>query len=63
MSQDPESNEPRKYPEPKVRELTEEEKHAMRARIESGDDDIYKLAKEFDCTSSQVAGIKARMHG
>ena len=52
----------RQYPEPKERELTEDEKRQMRERIERGDGDIYALAREFGCTSSQVAGIKAAMN-
>ena len=51
----------RQYPEPKERELTEDEKRQLRERIERGDADIYMLAREFGCTSSQVAGIKAAM--
>jgi transposase-like protein len=53
----------RRYPEPKLRELSEDEKAQMRERISAGEADIYKLAEEFGCTSSQVAGIKAAMHG
>lgn len=52
----------RLYPEAKERELTEEEKRQLRERIERGDADIYALAREFGCTSSQVAGIKAAMN-
>ena len=54
--------EPRKYPEPKQRDLSEAEKIDLRAQIERGDGDIYALADEFGCSSSQVAGIKAAMH-
>jgi transposase-like protein len=54
--------EPRRYPKPKQRELSDEEKMQLRARIERGDDDIYALAAEFGCSPSQVAGIKAAMH-
>ena len=56
------ADEDRKYPQHKERELTDEEKESLRRRIESGDDDIYRLATEFSCSSSQVAGIKAAMH-
>lgn len=49
------------YPEPKVRELTESEKAQIRARIEKGESDIYKIAAEFGCSSSQVAAIKAHL--
>lgn len=52
----------RQYPEPKERELTEYEKMQLRDRIERGDADIYALARELGCTSSQVAGIKAAMN-
>jgi hypothetical protein len=52
----------REYPEPRDRELTDEEKSQLRGRIERGDADIYALAREFGCTSSQVAGIKAAMN-
>jgi transposase-like protein len=51
----------RQYPEPKQRELTDDEKRQLRQRIERGDADIYALAREFGCSSSQVAGIKAAM--
>lgn len=54
--------EQRKYPEPKQRDLTDDEKSQLRARIERGDADIYALATEFGCSASQVAGIKAAMH-
>jgi transposase-like protein len=53
---------PRPYPEPKQRELTDDERYQLRARIEQGDADIYALAREFGCSSSQVAGIKAAMN-
>jgi hypothetical protein len=53
---------PRRYPKPKWRDLTSSEKAHLRARIEAGDSDIYALAAEFGCSSSQVAGIKAAMH-
>jgi hypothetical protein len=52
----------RRYPEPKQRDLTEEEKQKLRHRIERGESDIYRLAHEFGCSSSQVAGIKAAMN-
>jgi transposase-like protein len=53
----------KKYPDPKERDLTEDEKAQIRARIEAGDGDIYALAREFGCSSSQVAGIKAALTG
>jgi len=49
------------YPEPKRHDLTEREKEQIRRRIEEGDSNIYKLAEEFHCSSSQIAGIKAAM--
>jgi cell fate (sporulation/competence/biofilm development) regulator YlbF (YheA/YmcA/DUF963 family) len=57
-----EEPEQRKYPEPKQRDLTDDEKTQLRARIERGDGDIYVLATEFGCSASQVAGIKAAIH-
>ena len=30
--------------------------------IQQGDDNIYKLAQECACSSSQIAGIKAALH-
>ena len=55
-------NAKRPYPELKTRELTKNEKAQIRARIESGETDIYKLADEFSCSSSQIAGVKAALH-
>lgn len=52
----------RRYPEPKSRELSYDEKVQLRTRIERGEADIYALAAEFRCSPSQVAGIKAAMH-
>ena len=54
--------EPKRYPQPKQRELSDTEKVDLRARIERGDVDIHALAAEFGCSPSQVAGIKAAMH-
>lgn len=54
--------EERRYPEPKHRDLSNEEKSQLRTRIKQGDADIYALAAEFGCSASQVAGIKAAMH-
>ena len=51
-----------RYPERKQRELTDDEKARLRGRIERGDEDIYRLAQEFGCSPSQVAGIKAAMN-
>lgn len=52
----------RRYPEPKTRELSSDEKAQLRVRIERGDGDLYALASEFGCSPSQVAGVKAAMH-
>jgi len=51
----------RRYPEPKERELTDEEKQSLRDRLGRGEGDIYVLAKEYGCSCSQVAGIKAAL--
>lgn len=53
----------KRYPDPKERDLTDNEKAQIRARIEAGEGDIYVLAKEFACSSSQIAGIKAALTG
>jgi hypothetical protein len=50
------------YPEPKQGELSETEKEQIREVINKGDDDIYKLTREFGCRSSQIAGVKAALH-
>ena len=50
------------YPEPKQRELNDTEKAQIRERIQQGDDNIYKLAQEFGCSSSQIADIKVSLH-
>jgi hypothetical protein len=50
------------YPEPKQRDLSEIEKEHIRERMKKGDDDIYKLAREFGCSSSHNAGVKAALH-
>ncbi len=44
-----------RYPEPKERDLSDEEKARLRERIEGGEGDVYRLAREFNCSSSQVA--------
>jgi hypothetical protein len=49
------------YPEPKQRELHDREKARIRARIQQGDDDMYALSKDFQCSASQIAGIKAAL--
>ena len=50
------------YPEKKRRELGDAEKTQLRERIDRGDADYLTLAREFDCSTSQVAGLKAAMH-
>ena len=47
------------YPEPKQHELPESGKALIRARINEGEVDVHQLAKEFSCSPSQIAGIKA----
>ena len=49
------------YPSVKKRELSVAEKDSVRARVEAGDSDVHKLAKVFDCSASQIAGIKAAL--
>jgi transposase-like protein len=58
----PAEEEPSMYPEPNRHELSETEKAQIRKRIQQGDDNIYKLAQEFGCSASQIAGIKAARH-
>ncbi len=55
------NDEQRRYPERKQRELSDGEKQQLRERINRGEGDIYRLAQEFGCSPSQVAGIKAAM--
>jgi len=50
------------YPEPQQRERSETEKAQIRERHQQGDDNIYKLAQEFACSASHIAGIKAALH-
>ena len=54
-------DDPRKYPRLKDDELSESVKADIRARLQQGVTDIYGLAKEFSCSPSQIAGIKAAM--
>jgi transposase-like protein len=49
------------YLEKKRDELSDLEKQQIRTRIEAGDGNVYKLAKEFGCVPTQIAGIKAWM--
>jgi hypothetical protein len=49
------------YLQKKSRELSAFETQQIRDRIEHGDGDVYKLAKEFGCVPVQIAGIKARL--
>jgi len=58
----PTEEEPSMSPEPKQRGLSETEKAQIRERIQQGDDNIYTLAQEFACSSSQIAGLKAALH-
>jgi len=45
--------------EQKRREISDEDKVQIRSRIRQGDDDVHILAQEFQCSSAQIAGIKA----
>jgi hypothetical protein len=49
------------YPEPKSRELTEAEKQKIRERLTNSNDEMRVIAHNFNCSASQVAGIKAAM--
>ncbi len=51
----------RKYPELKERELQEHEKQQIQALLLRGEQDIYSIARQFSCSTSQVAGIKAHL--
>ncbi len=42
--------------------IKEDQQRQLRERMERGDADIYALATEFECSASQVTGIKAAMH-
>jgi len=50
------------YPEKKSRELSEVEKEEIRKHIKRGNDCICELAKRFNCSTSQVAGVKAALN-
>jgi hypothetical protein len=50
-----------RYLEKTKRKLTEDETESIRRRSERGDGNVYKLAKEFGCVPTQIAGVKARM--
>jgi DNA invertase Pin-like site-specific DNA recombinase len=56
-----EDRDQREYPEKKRRELDEDENDSIRSRIEQGKSS-REIADEFDCSLSQVAGIKAAMN-
>ncbi len=49
------------YIKKEQRELSDAEKEAIRLQIEQGNADVYKLAKEFGCVPTQIAGVKAGM--
>ena len=53
------------YPEHKWRELSDTENFEIRELITNGNDDIWEIAEAYDCSTSQVAGIKAAItrHG
>jgi len=50
------------YPQKKKRELTEVEKEEIRKHSEKGKGNVYELAEEFGCSTSQVAGVKSTMN-
>jgi predicted HNH restriction endonuclease len=52
-------DEHRQYPEPKQRELSDEERKRIRRDIVTGDCYSYALAKKYRCSTSQIAGIKS----
>lgn len=52
----------REYPEPKSVELADDIKEQIREEIRKGQSNIYLLAEQFGCSSSQIAGIKAAMN-
>ena len=52
----------RRYPEKKMRDLSEEESKQIRARIAERKGDTEGIAEEFKCSESQVAGVKAAMN-
>lgn len=49
------------YPEKKLRNLSNYEKEEIRGKIRENNGASEILAEEFDCSSSQIAGIKAAM--
>jgi hypothetical protein len=49
------------YLQRKTHELTSGERQQIIDRINRGDGNVYKLADEFGCVPTQVAGIKARL--
>ena len=50
-----------RYPQPKTRELSAAEKSDIREQLKTGERDIHKLAADFGCSASQVAGIEAHL--
>lgn len=51
----------RQYPVKSVRKLSSDDKVQIRSCIHANRGDIYELAEAFNCSSSQIAGIKASM--
>lgn len=49
------------YLQKKSRKLSAFETQQIRDRIEDGERDVYKLAEEFGCVPTQIAGVKARL--
>ncbi|HMK77832.1 MAG TPA: hypothetical protein VK568_16855 [Thermodesulfobacteriota bacterium] len=52
----------KEYPQKKIRELREVEKKEIRKHVKGGDENVYKLANEFHCSTSQIAGVKAALN-
>ena len=52
----------RRYPEKKIRDLSDEETRQIRSQIEQRNGKTEGIAEEFKCSESQVAGIKAAMN-
>ncbi len=49
------------YIKRKRRDLSDTEKRAIRMEIAQGKGNVYKLAQQFNCVPTQIAGLKARM--
>jgi hypothetical protein len=47
------------YLKKKTCKLSSEEATLVRSRFEQGETNVYKLAKEFGCVPTQIAGVKS----